>query len=237
MRLFSLFVLLFSLVSCDQEIEYEFELRSYIVDNQLAFLDWGMGERTWEDELNYSFEGAGKDSLLSCGLEMIEYSLLKDSLIMGCEANIEEIADSMFIPVYGDSTNLNKFRLLSFTVLAPMLDIDVKSIYMSKKMDFLKECLGEELKIVKIKWKYGETIFFETKCLVTDEQMIYDDVLSNIRYLSIEAPLIANNTFFYKRIKTRGEDPGNDKYPISYKYMSPSYVCYTASHTFGKQAI
>lgn len=87
-------MLLLFWVSCDQEIEHDFDLKSSTVDRQLALLNWGM-EKTWEDELNYSFDGSGKDSLLFCGLEMIEYSLLNDSLIMGCEANIEEIADSI----------------------------------------------------------------------------------------------------------------------------------------------
>lgn len=229
--IFNLIVLLL-FVSCSQEYEKEPEFKSLQLGNQHTLLSCGKEQTNWEDDLNYSFNGAGKDSLQCSSLEMIEYSLLKDSTILGHQAIKEIIADSMFIPIYGDSINVNRFKLWSFLELNSMFNVNAKSLYMTKKMDILREYLNEQLKIVKIKWRYNKNEYFETKCLVTDEQMVYDDILSNIRYITIEVP--ANNkTFSRKIVKTRGGDPGYDKYPISYDKMSSTYVCYASNHTVG----
>lgn len=230
-RFVKLLALLVGISSCTQE-DYELPAMQSEINSQLMSSILEINDvATWEEELNYCLKGKGRNLLLSQGLEMIEYKLQKGEVIFGREAILHKLSDDTLLPIYNDSTNINNFNLLGIAEINFKYLVDAGIFYLRKKEEFLTGYLNCELKKVMIKWSYkGKE--FETECLVTDERMIYDNILSNIRYIMREdssTVIVIPNV----KIKTRTPEDDNKPNSISYINQSPSLICYTGTGKVG----
>lgn len=225
-------VLLLVVFSCTQEESTNLS-KVKTNDNYLlpsSLLNENVG--TWEADLDYSLFGEGKKILANQGLEMLDYELQKDSEVLGKEALSQKLLGNSFIPIYDDSLNINNFNLLCVKDIDIKYNTKAEDFYFEKKNIFLSSHLNSLLKRVSVKWLY-KGVEIQTECLVTDQSVIYDDILSNLRYI-IKEESSYQAIIPTLKLKARTREPGTGSpSSISYSVQSPSLVCYTGAGKVG----
>ena len=195
--------------SCGENEDFlDFE-REYVYEKSVSHAP-KMGQRTWEKDLAFSYNGEGKQWLISQGLQMLSYELTNE-VVKGRDILQQQISNQALFPLYNDSIDVNNFVIRS---IAEMNVDNSMTYYTQWRSLMLDKYLDEELKVVAVKWKYGEQIF-NTECLVVDSACVYDDILSNLRYIKETHKSISGIRDNYVRVKTRSESDRGSY--ISYK--------------------
>ncbi len=102
--------------------------------------------------------------------------------------------------------------------------------YSAKKEEMIKAAAGQNLIPVQLTWSYNGTTFHTIGLISTSAQnIVYDNILSNIRTTQIQASQntgvikATNNLKFTTLIKTADETTGPNG-PVKYLYNSPTYT-------------
>lgn len=169
-----------------------------------------LSHETWSQHLDYLLN---EDSIMgfitSQGLHLIDYKLLNYKLDKNIPMN-----ENSYVPLYSDPKYINNFIILPLSEIK-RIDSNIGNRYENGlKQILLDDYSHSVLKNVQLTWRYKNEEF-TTICFVTDKEVIYDDILSNIRIIEVcEAdPVIAVNT---PRIKSgRNEDDGDISYHVS----------------------
>jgi hypothetical protein len=170
--------------------------------------------KTWEEQLNYLInEGEGFDYITKQGLKLIEYKLLQEGV-----KDKTSLSNESMIPLYNDQVNYNKFEIVSLYD-ALKFDPARKDAHNDFKNMLLNKYEDTELNCVQLTWLYKNRTF-TTICSVTDEKVVYDDLLANIYVISISQPDIQRAT---PRLKTNSEADG----AITYTFNSPPCNVYS----------
>ena len=130
---------------------------------------------SWEDGLAGSIRFSGP-ILQKYGLSLIDYQLLD---VIHSEGISTSIASDTRVPVYDNVEDWNDFTIQLFS------DVDVKTQqrYASRKVLDIEQNEACDLAVVKLTWNYkGER--FETKCYVSDTDVIYDPIFSNFQFIT-----------------------------------------------------
>ena len=160
---------------------------------------------SWEDGLAGSIRFSGP-ILQKYGLSQIDYQLLD---VIHSEGISTSIASDTRVPVYDNVEDWNDFTIQLFS------DVDVKTQqrYASRKVLDIEQNEACDLAVVKLTWNYkGER--FETKCYVSDTDVIYDPIFSNFQFITFSdgSQLLAPGL---TQIKTKSEPGGNKPGPVS----------------------
>lgn len=163
----------------------------------------GTAFASWEAELNQGIR-FGMERLRQQGLSLTGFELRSGTIAVAA-LPADRIETSTKIPVYDDPDDINAFTLQSFGDL----NEELRESYTKSKALRFENCSEENVKVVVMTWLYkGEK--FETECYVTDERIVYDPIVSHIRFISYDdAPIIAP----LPSIKPKSE-PG-DTYKLS----------------------
>ena len=167
---------------------------------------------SWEAELNYGIK-LNMHKLQKQGLSLIGYELQIGS-VAASDIATDPIDPNTKIPVYSDSTDWNAFTLQPFCEL----DTESQNTYREYKNIRCEENSAETLKAVTIRWSYKNENF-ETTCYVSDDKIVYDPIVSNIRFITysdnsvaVSVPVSASLPV----IKQRSEPGSNYKLSQSY---------------------
>jgi hypothetical protein len=176
---------------------------------------------TWQEQIDYVLNGLGAKEFALQDLRLVYYKVTDDINVSAKSWASEKLSDESFVPAYNDSLEINRFELLPVSRINNLDVNGVKEMYSDVKKQIICNFLDSyDLKTVELTWNYqGKPII--SKCLVNDTCVIYDDVLSNIRYITIEEaeePDIVN----IPRLKSGSESSPDG--PVSYNYRSPTYT-------------
>lgn len=174
---------------------------------------------TWQQQLDNLVNGRIElNYIREQGLRLINYKIIESENI---DKNTPLTAKSL-IAFYNDNSQINSF------IIAPISDIELKHPTIKESINEFKKILlqnysAPDLIAVQLTWSY-EGYNFETVCWVTEKEIIYDDILSNIRIVTVEEK---NIHLPQPRLKSGSESPTN----ISYSYSTATYAW---SNIFGK---
>jgi len=173
---------------------------------------------SWEAELNQGIK-FGMERLLQQGLSLTDYELQNIPIAVAA-LETDRIAADTKIPVYDDPADENGFTLQSFGDLSE----ELRKGCLQYKAARFEQCAAENVRIVVMTWRYGNETF-ETECYVTDDRIVYDPILSNIRFVNYSnEPIIVP----IPTIKPKGEPGGN--YTLNSSYSEAvSYEGFTGS--------
>ncbi|MDR1090596.1 MAG: hypothetical protein LBL79_05925 [Prevotella sp.] len=176
---------------------------------------------TWQKQIDYALNGLGAEKFALQDLQLVHYKVIDDMDVKVKSWASEKVSEDSFVPVYNDSLDINRFELLPVSEVNNHDVNGVKEMYSDVKKQITCNFLDSyDLKIVELTWNYqGKPII--SKCLVNDTCVIYDDILSNIRCITIEEagePDIVN----IPRLKSNSESSPDG--PVSYNFSSPTYI-------------
>ncbi|MDR1221800.1 MAG: hypothetical protein LBL07_02825 [Tannerella sp.] len=176
---------------------------------------------TWQKQIDYVLNGLGAEKFALQNLQLVHYKVIDDMDVSVKSWASEKLSDESVVPVYNDSLDINRFELLPVSGVNNFDANGVKEVYSDVKKQIICNFPDSyDLKIVELTWNYqGKPI--TSKCLVNDTCVIYDDILSNIRYITVEEAE-EPDTVKIPRLKTGNESSPDG--PISYNFRSPTYT-------------
>lgn len=123
---------------------------------------------------------------------------------------------------YNDSKDPNRFDILPLSQVK-LVNPNIDKEYGEFKNELLDSLSTVDLSNVQLTWRYQGNEFITT-CLVTDNEVVYDDILSRIRIIiQVENDNVVNNSF--SRLKSGSEQDGS----INYGYVTPRQEVYSYS--------
>lgn len=174
---------------------------------------------TWQQQLDDLVNGRIELNFIrEQGLTLISYKIIEANDI---DKN-KPLTTKSLIAFYNDNSQINNF------IIAPISDIELKHHKIKESLNKFKKNLLQDYSVsdllaVQLTWSYNG-YNFETICLVSEKEIVYDDILSNIRIISAEEK---NIVLSQPRLKSGSESSSN----ISYSYSTATY---TWSNIFGK---
>lgn len=185
---------------------------------------WSLSYETLSQQLAYLInERPEMDFITGQGLHLIDYKILDYRINKDAPLN-----ENAFMPLYNDPRDTNNFIILSLSEIR-QIDPSTASRYENGlKKILLDEYSPSELRNVELTWRYKNENF-TTTCFVTDKEVVYDDILSNIRRIVVHEPevVMAKNT---PRLKSAGENEnGGEDGDISYYGQTPKIYIHTWS--------
>ena len=165
---------------------------------------------TWQDQLNYLINDKPEvDFITTRGLKLESYKLLSDE-----EDFNAGIKACSFFPFYNNPLDYNDYKILPLSEIGKS-EPDIVNDLINYKERVTEQYSKNDLRKVQLNWNYKNTEFM-TLCLVTDEKIVYDDLLSHIYVISISHPTEIYQT---PRLKNGNE---SDNGAIAYFFNSPS---------------
>ena len=130
---------------------------------------------TWEEQLDYLINETQEVNFITAqGLHPIEYKLLNNTI----NKNLS-LTGVSYLPYYGELNYPNNFRIMLLSQIKECGSSKGQNNSGFKKI-LLENYSDSDLKNVQLRWKYNENEF-TTICFVTEKEVVYDDILSNIR--------------------------------------------------------
>jgi hypothetical protein len=183
-------------------------------ENEVNAISW-QNERSnsWQEQLEAVLNDEHQ-KISSQGLRLLKYEKSNDVPVSWIKSNINE---DLLIPVYLDQDNINALQLLCVT--DHKFD---RSDYLHRKSDLIDKFNEEDLQVVKLLWNLDGGTDFSSYCIVTEKdsnEIIYDDVLSNIRYVKLERTSEITQLRI-PRLKSGNEGNG---VTLPYTFHTPTY--------------
>lgn len=161
-----------------------------------------------DEQFEYVLHGEGAKKLAEQDLKIIEIQEIDKS-------SDEDSVEEHWIPDYNQGIDhINDFVLKQYC----NLDENYQSAIQKRREALLKEAgdMELELKSFKIKWDYKGDIII-SDCIACDLGIVYDNIISNIRYAEVLIPEAVNNDC--PVTKSRTEDVTD----VGYSYSTPVY--------------
>jgi hypothetical protein len=156
------------LVGCQKEEDIPIDSEIKIPEKVSSF-------NSWQEQLDYVIKDENK-ILSAQGLKLIRYDAEDQK-----DYTMSALNEDLLVPVYL-SLNINRFVLLN--IHDRRLD---KTSYTKRKSEIIDTFEGSERKTVRLLWdNNGQQ--FTSYCVISEERqcIVYDDVLSNIRFVKID---------------------------------------------------
>ncbi len=174
----------------------------------------------WQDQLDYLInKGTGVQFITEQGLTLINYKLI--------DKNISKdlfLMPPSYVVSYNDRRDQNRFEIIPLSKIKEV-EANIDKEYSDFKNELLDSLSTVALSSVQLTWKYRSNEFI-TICLVSDSEVVYDDILSRIRIMiQVESENVVNNSF--SRLKN-GSESGQDG-AINYGYVTPRQEVYSYS--------
>ncbi len=207
---------------CDNQLDLLFE--ENLIESQEVFSsDVKIAKLlfdTWQDQLDYLIsKGSGVQFITEQGLILVDYKLIDKNI----SKNIF-IESSSHVVYYNDPKDPNRFDILPLSQVK-QVNPNIDKEYSEFKNKLLDSLSTVDLSNVLLTWRYQGNEFI-TKCLVTDNEVVYDDILSRIRIIiQVENDNVVNNSF--SRLKS-GNESGQDG-SINYGFGTPRREVYSYS--------
>jgi len=162
------------LAGCQDEFES-------VNENEADAISW-QNERSnsWQEQLEAVLNDEFQ-KISSYGLCLLKYEKSDDVPVSWVKSNLNE---DLLIPVYLNQDNINALQLLC--VADDKFD---RLAYLHRKSDLIDRFNKEDLHVVKLLWSFHDSTNFSSYCIINEgdsNKIIYDDVLSNIRYVKLE---------------------------------------------------
>lgn len=164
--------ILLNFTSCDSDVYSEYASQELGIFNQEDDTP-----KTWQEQLANIMYGE-----LSTFYQQQQLKLEKYEIITSEE---ETINYSSFLPFYSDTIHYNNFTIKRLEEINQLNNQLNQEYYLNRKKIILEENKDKKLKTIRLHWQYKEHSF-TTECLVSEESVIYDNLLSNIHFISIE---------------------------------------------------
>ncbi|WP_303010871.1 hypothetical protein [uncultured Bacteroides sp.] len=132
---------------------------------------------TWKKQLDYIVAGEGSKLLVLQNLELLYYDVLTSPPVK----NDYDIMNDDCFPLYNDSNDINHFQLMTYQNIKEKYN-EISNILIDKKKKILKRF--SQLSVIELHWSVQERLF-TTRCIVCDTCVVYDDILSNFRYVTV----------------------------------------------------
>lgn len=180
-------LLVFMLAACSQNYEEDmFDInkdlmtdlssREMSIDSELTF-------SSWKDLINNFVDGEGSEWFKKQNIELLGYEVVNENVILS--TSDLSVSDETIMPIYDDTCNVNKFCLVSIADARKMMNPANMIDYSLFKETLLSPYVGKELKVVKLLWEYNSQKH-TTSCLISNNSVVYDDFLMNIRTVEIK---------------------------------------------------
>lgn len=175
---------------------------------------------TWQDQLDYLIRKGSKVQFITeQGLILVDYKLIDNNT----SKNIF-LENPSHVVCYNNPKFHNQFNILPF-FQAKRMNPNIDKEYSDFKNKLLDSLSTVGLSNVRLTWRYRGNEFITT-CLVTDKEVVHDDILSRIRIIiQIEKDNAVNNSF--SRLKSGSESDQDG--PINYGFVTPRREVYSYS--------
>jgi hypothetical protein len=163
-----------------------------VPENSISF-------NSWQEQLDYVIKD--ENEILSAHyLKLIQYNIIDQT----DENSVLELNEDLLVPIYFNSKNTNQFELIN--IHDQRFD---KTSHVNKRSEIIGAFEVSGYKIIKLLWD-NDGKLFTSYCFVSEEKqcIVYDDVLSNIRFIKSDENI---KKFRIPRLKSGNEGNGSTR--------------------------